>query len=436
MKRITALLIASVLTLCLLAGCGDNGESDENRPAITVYYLRSPESRLSDGLLIPVSVPVNAGSDRLHAALSAVTAAPESDECVSAFPKDVSINSYSLIDGVLTVNFGSSYEQMPPYAKSMARACLVMTLCGLDEVGFVSVFVDGAPAEQLLSPEMILFSDVDESDYERQISLYFADNALGFLHLERHTLTIGQSKSMCAYVLDELLHGPQGVELIQAIPEDTQVISVKQSGDICTVDLSHEFLAGKPRTAAGERMAVFSIVDSLCSVNGVRAVQILVEGERCESYGHLNISMPLKFEPLFDQDSYDIKNDTVQQLYLRLEDGRLTGVPVMIDREKYLTREEAALRALMNITTSCGYASPISDAVDLVSVTLDNRVCTVTFTDRLIIVGSTERLNRTLEAIANTVYACGNCGRVVIKAGDTTVFNEELDAPDMTHVAE
>ena len=436
MKKLAAALLALIMTVCLLSACSDGRESEDSGPTITVYYLRAPEKRLGEGVLVPVPVHISMGSDRLHAALGAVTAEPGSGDCVAAFPQDVTINSYSIKDGVLTVNFNSAYDGMAAYEKSMARACLVMTLCGLDEVNYVSVYVDGAPAEELLSPDMILFSDLDENDYERQISLYFADSALGFLHLERHTLTIGQDKSMCAYVLDELSRGPQGRDLVQIIPEGTQVLSVKQTGDVCTVDLSHEFISSKPQTAAGERMAVYSIVDSLCSVNGVKAVQILVDGERCESYGHLDIASPLKYEPLFDQDSYDIQNDTVQQLYLRLGDGRLTEVYVMIDREKYLTREEAALRALMNVTTTCGYTSPVSDAVGLVSVTLDNRVCTVSFTEHLLIVGSIERLNRSLEAIANTVYACGNCDTVIIKAGDTVAFNRELTSPDMTHVAE
>ena len=132
------------------------------------------------------------------------------------------INTYSLADGVLTVNFNSRYKAMEPYERVFAKACLVLTLCGLDEVDRVSVFVDGVPDEELLSPDVMLFSDDDESDYERQLTLYFPDTSPTFLHMELHTLTIGQSKSLCAYVLDELCRGPQSSGLSRSVPEGTE----------------------------------------------------------------------------------------------------------------------------------------------------------------------------------------------------------------------
>ena len=434
MRKLVALIAAFAVAASLFAGCGPGGSSGEETRAITVYYLRGQEDRLREGLLKPVELDLGEDTDALHAALSAVTDEPADADCVSAFPRDVRINTYSLADGVLTVNFNSRYKAMEPYERVFAKACLVLTLCGLDEVDRVSVFVDGVPDEELLSPDVMLFSDDDESDYERQLTLYFPDTSLTFLHMELHTLTIGQSKSLCAYVLDELCRGPQSSGLARSVPEGTEVLSVKQTGDVCTVDLSYEFYTNKPDTVAGERLAVYSVVNSVCSVNGVKAVQILVDGAKLESYGHLDISSPLKYEAMLDQDSYDVQSDTVQTLYLRLESGDLAEFPVMINRDKYLTREESAIRELMNFTSSFGYYSPVSEAVELRSVTLENRTCTVVFDEKLLYTGSSERLNRSLEAIANTIASCGNSDRIVIMAGSETAFYAEMSAPDMTHV--
>lgn len=436
MRKTAAVILAAVLLLAAFAGCGAGRGDLENAQTITVYYLRDSGERITEGLLVPCTIKLDEDSDALHAALSAVTDVPPEAGCVSAFPRDVRINSYSLSEGVLTVNFNTSYRDMEPYERVFAKACLVLTLCGMDEVDYVSVFVEGAPDEELLSPDVMLFSDDDESDYERQLTLYFPDTTLTFLHMELHTLTMGQSKSVCAYVLDELCRGPQSSGLLNPVPDGTEVISVKQTGDVCTVDLSHEFYSGRPESIAGERLAVYSIVNSLCSVNGVKAVQILIDGTRYERYGHIEISSPLKYEPMLDQESYDVRNDTVQTLFLRLDDGSLAEFPVMINRDKYLTREESALRELMNVTTTCGYYSPVSDAVELLSVTLENRVCTAVFDERLLFASGSERLNRTLEAIANTIAACGNSDRIVIMAGSETAFARQMSEPDLTHVVQ
>lgn len=435
MKKTFLVILAALLVITAGCSAAAPGETQEGK-SITVYYLNAPDKQLADGLLRPVQLYVPEDSDSLHAALAAVSAAPEDSNCVASFPRDLRINSYSLSDGVLAVNLNSKYKQLEAYEKSVLRACLVLTLCGIDEVDSVSVYVDATPEEELLTPEDILFSDTDESDYERQISLYFADSSMTFLHMERHNLTIGQNRSICGYVVDELCRGPQGTGLAQTMPEGTEVLSVKQTGDVCTVDLSYEFYGNRIPGASAERMTVYSIVNSLCSINGVKAVQILIDGAKIDNYGHIPLSAPLKYEPLLDQDSYDIQSDTVQTLYLRIDDGSLTEFPVMINRDKYLTREETALRALMNITTTCGCYSPVSEVVELRSVTIDNRVCTAVFSETLVITGSSDRLNRTLEAIANTLYACGNADRIIIKAGDTVAFNREMDGPEMTYVSQ
>lgn len=437
MKRAAAFLLAAVFIAAVFSGCVTSRRNDPNETqTITVYYLRDPVDRITEGLLKPCTIALDKDSDTLHAALSAVTDVPPEEGCVSAFPRDVKINSYSLAGGVLTVNFNSRYKAMAPYERVFAKACLTLTLCGLDEVDYVSVFVDGAPDEELLTPDVMLFLDDDDSDYERQLALYFPDTTLTFLHMEFHTLTMGQSKSVCAYVLDELCRGPQSSELLDPIPNGTRVLSVKQTGDVCTVDLSEEFYSERPETVAGQRLAVYSIVNSLCSVNGVKAVRILIDGSKLDKYGHIDLSSPLKYEPMLDSESYDVRNDTVQTLYLRLDDGSLAEFPVMINRDKYLTREESALRELMNVTTTCGYYSPISDAVELLSVTLENRVCTAVFDEKLLFTGSSERLNRTLEAIANTIAACGNSDRIIIMAGNETVFAKQMSTPDLTNVVQ
>lgn len=94
-------------------------------------------------------------------------------------------------------------------------------------------------------------------------------------------------------VLQALLEGPQSPALLPLLPLGVKVRSVKQEGGRMTVDFSREFkgFAGGSNFAY---LAVYSVVNTLTELSGVREVQILVEGEAVPDFaGVLDLREPL-----------------------------------------------------------------------------------------------------------------------------------------------
>ena len=75
-------------------------------------------------------------------------------------------------------------------------------------------------------------------------------------------------------------------------PEGFSVLGLRVEGDLCYINLPQSSEALLPSDSAAQRLTVQGLVRSLCSIRGVRQVQLLVEGERRATWGTVDISQP------------------------------------------------------------------------------------------------------------------------------------------------
>ncbi len=87
------------------------------------------------------------------------------------------------------------------------------------------------------------------------------------------------------FILKELLKGKGSDDgkYFTVIPTDTTINSCKEEDGICTVDLSKEFLNIKG--TATQKMALYSVVNTLCNMDKVNSVQFLIDGKKVEIFG-------------------------------------------------------------------------------------------------------------------------------------------------------
>lgn len=134
-----------------------------------------------------------------------------------------------------------------------------------------------------------------------KVKLYFADSAGRCLvPEEREVKDDGLSEE--AVVVSELIRGTDNKELVSLIPKDTKLVSVKREGDVCTVDLSREFNEAANGGATGSTLCLYSLVNSLTSIDGIDEVQFLIDGEKQEIFGSLIFD-----EPFTADESYNKK---------------------------------------------------------------------------------------------------------------------------------
>ena len=286
MRRIIPLLI--LLTL-FLTGCAQ----EEQGFFITVYYASSENVEDKSLAIGKEQRRVQDGSGALETALAAVMERPLDLKLRSTFGEGVSLISYDVEDGEIKLHMSDSYADMPEGDKVIARACLVLTLCALEGIDTVSIFIGDVPDAIGIRAEDIEVENAELNPHEKRIKLYFAHPS-GTLKEERRDIRVDGERELALYVMEELLSGPRDKELYQAVPEGTRLLSLTVEGRTCIVDLSREFLENANQSELEEELAVYSVVNSLTALTTIDRVQFLIEGKRLENYYSIEIFNPIE----------------------------------------------------------------------------------------------------------------------------------------------
>jgi germination protein M len=178
----------------------------------------------------------------------------------------------------------------------VADYCITLTLCQLPQVDTVQILVDGQTIpyrdRQDLRAGDVLLSGIGEEPEISLVALYFPDwDGEGLLVEYRQVARSGEQGTQV--VLEQLLQGPSDGEGGLPLPQDTMVLSVKENGGLCQVDLSEEFLTNAPQSEEQAGLTLYALVDTLCALSGVDQVRLLVEGESVPSYGGVDTGVPL-----------------------------------------------------------------------------------------------------------------------------------------------
>ena len=87
--------------------------------------------------------------------------------------------------------------------------------------------------------------------------------------------------------------GPESPELSAFLPPDFAVLSVWIEQGLCYLNLPSSDEELLPPDAAEQARLMQSVVRSLCSINGISQVQLLIDGQMRGAFGTLDVSSPL-----------------------------------------------------------------------------------------------------------------------------------------------
>jgi germination protein M len=266
-------------------------EPPETGTPVRVYALAEPDGRLALADYMP-SCPE--GGVLWEFALEQVLLGGGGR---SPFPPGVTVTESALEGGVATVTLSEEAASLTGFALTLARACVVLTLTGLDGIDGVTLLIEG----QISEPAVLRASDflVDSlvlEDTERVIMLYFADQTGEQAILDTRTLIVRETDTLVWYLdfmLKELIAGPKKAGLRPVLPEGTRLLSVLVEGGVCTVNFSHEFVSGGENGGVSRRMTLYCLVRSVTAQPGVSSLKLLVDGQPLEVYGTIDTSEPL-----------------------------------------------------------------------------------------------------------------------------------------------
>ena len=216
------------------------------------------------------------------------------------------------------------------------------------------------------------------------------------------------------YVIEELIKSTQTENGHFSVPRDTRLLSAEVKNGVCVVNFSKEFVDNRPDTAAGQRLAVYSIVNSLVGLGNIEEVKFLIEGKAAEGYEYIDISDSFT---AFEDIVYDPRE--VSQLYATVylgnsETGKLVKTPVIIDKSPELSTEECVVRYVLSVDDIGGYDRVIPYGVKLIGIEMTNGVCRVDLTMSLFAGGDLRVATLASCAIAASIIDSGAADHVTI----------------------
>lgn len=148
----------------------------------------------------------------------------------------------------------------------------------------------------------LLFLFYDNYSADNKIRVYFSTEDANYLRLEERE--IDQEKDLYFQIFEELKAGPESSELGETIPEGSQLLDYEIDGELIILNFNRALKDNHWGGSTGELLSVYSIVNSYTSLEEIKNVRILIEGEEVESLvGHLDLSQPLMYNQKLTEDS-------------------------------------------------------------------------------------------------------------------------------------
>ncbi len=268
----------------------------------TVLYFQT-----DDGFMVPVMklLPWEEGIGRV--ALNQLIDSEENRSVAAPMglkntvPKGVSFVLSISDDSVATLNI-SGLEEFETAEAERAFVCSVVnTLTEFPTIDRVKLLFEGKARKRLshgtnvgntmrafpLNPEPIPVDS--QSDSANQLTLYFPNHAASlYIPVTR----IIASKPDFSIAMEELVKGPEDIELLQCFPEGTRVIFASIIDDVAVVNFSSEFskLAVSPEF---EESALDTILLTAKNFGMLSALNIQVEGKDYQPAINETISVPV-----------------------------------------------------------------------------------------------------------------------------------------------
>ncbi|MCD7948278.1 MAG: GerMN domain-containing protein [Oscillospiraceae bacterium] len=235
----------------------------------------------------------------VDALLSLLLAGPaEESELVSPFPAGVTVRSWQLEEGQLTVDLSGQYGGLSGVDLTIANSCIALTLCQLDEIASVGVTVEGDALAfrqiQQMSPSDLILDWAEEEAVSVMVTLWFPRQDGDGLGVETRQVLVEEDGTLAQAAMEALLAGPTGEDLAP-IPTDVQLLSVTPAEGGYTLNLSEKFLTAVPDGDKQFDAMVYCMTNTLCSLDTekIKQVLFLVDGQPVDAVGDMLLSEPV-----------------------------------------------------------------------------------------------------------------------------------------------
>ena len=304
MRKTLMILLLFALVLC---GCTKKQERPEG--ALYVYYMNLQGTALLSEDYVPEKTePI----DQVEELLSKMEKMEDSDKSSVLTGKFI-VNSTELNGSILKLFLEGNRSEMPYSAYLLTLSALTRTLTQVEGVDALLVYINGETGTDnsgrafgLMRPVMFTNNaGRDENEYRvSDVKLFFA-NETGTRLLEvdksvRDSNTVSPERT----VIRELLAGPKPGEGYAVLPADASLLSINIRDGICYLNFDEKFVSGME--AGKEELAIYAVVNSLTSLDGIDQVQFTINSSSDVKLGLSGLTLSEPFS--FNTDIVEIKD--------------------------------------------------------------------------------------------------------------------------------
>lgn len=291
MKKNLGLKMAVVLLLLVsIVSMQACGRKKNKGAGYQVYFTNSQINKLVE---VSYSSETEDTVALLQELITKMNTRQKQEDCEVIKPENVVFEKVMLDDTqpeVACVYFSKEYNDLDSARRLLLNAALVKALTQVDTVQYVQIYVDNAPAEYADGTPIGMLAQQDFVDDFNEavgnvewktLTLYYADKLGDKLTPTEVAVAYNKNVSLEKVVVERLIKGPAD-NTLATLPPDMKLLNVTVKNRECYVNLNTLFLTEMVNVS--NEIPVYSIVNSLCALDTVDSVRILINGDSNKTF--------------------------------------------------------------------------------------------------------------------------------------------------------
>ena len=286
MKKLFSAVLALVLACSLLTGCTVETQEekvDSGSNQYYLYYVNKDETKVVKERYQPEQ---ESAEFMLQDFTGILNAQEGSGDNLALLPSGVQLVTYRLNESLLELQFNSDYSEMSRAREILVRAGVARTFLQIPGVTGIKIFIESEELKDSKGQAVGVIdgntfvemwgSDKDAYRYDT-FTLYFTDKTGEHLVAEQRNVYYKRILPRERVILEQLAKGPMVKGHYPTIPQETEILGVEVSDDVCYVDFSSAF--SDSGIDIPVNTMIYSVVNSLLDTASADKVQISVEGD-------------------------------------------------------------------------------------------------------------------------------------------------------------
>ena len=286
MKKLFSAVLALVLACSLLTGCTVETQEEKVDSGSNQYYLYYVNKDETKVVKERYQLEQESAEFMLQDFTGILNAQEGSGDNLALLPSGVQLVTYRLNESLLELEFNSDYSKMSRAREILVRAGVARTFLQIPGVTGIKIFIESEELKDSKGQAVGVIdgntfvemwgSDKDAYRYDT-FTLYFTDKTGEHLVAEQRNVYYKRILPRERVILEQLAKGPMVKRHYPTIPQETEILGVEVSDDVCYVDFSSAF--SDSGIDIPVNTMIYSVVNSLLDTASADKVQISVEGD-------------------------------------------------------------------------------------------------------------------------------------------------------------